>query len=139
MLGAFSLFSGVELMGIYSIFSRMTQFSIDRINQIKNMPKIDDTSGYERPRHFDVAFENVTFAYESKPVLENISFTVPEKTTTALVGLSGSGKTTIYQFNRPILGCDTGKGTDWRQRCQKRSLRNPFEKFELCVPRCLSL
>lgn len=95
MLGAFSLFSGVELMGIYSIFSRMTQFSIDRINQIKNMPKIDDTSGYERPRHFDVAFENVTFAYESKPVLENISFTVPEKTTTALVGLSGSGKTTI--------------------------------------------
>lgn len=95
MLGAFSLFSGVELMGIYSVFSRLTQLSIDRINQIKNIPKMDDFEGHESFDHYDVAFEKVTFAYESKPVLENISFAVPEKTTTALVGLSGSGKTTV--------------------------------------------
>ncbi len=95
MLGAFSLFSGAELMGIYSIFSKMTQHSIDRINAIKNIPKMDDTAGSEKLTHFDVAFENVTFAYEDKPVLKNISFHVPEKTTAALVGMSGSGKTTI--------------------------------------------
>lgn len=109
MLGAFSLFSGAEMMGIYSIFAKITQHSIDRINAIKSIPKMDDAAGRETLTHFDVAFENVTFAYESKPVLENISFHVPEKTTTALVGLSGSGKTTIANLIARFWDVTQGK------------------------------
>lgn len=95
MLGALSLFGGVEIMGIYSIFSKMTQHSIDRINKIKDIPKMDNTSGIARLDKFDITLDNVSFAYETKTVLSSVSFTVLEKTTTALVGLSGSGKTTI--------------------------------------------
>lgn len=95
MLGAFSLFSGAELMGIYSIFSFTTQEAMDRIKQVQNIPKMDDKEGKEALAHFDIALEHVTFAYEEKPVLKDIHFVVPERTTTALVGLSGSGKTTI--------------------------------------------
>lgn len=44
-------------------------------------------------------FDNVSFQYEAnKPVLKNISFLVPEGTTTAIVGPSGSGKTTIFSL-----------------------------------------
>lgn len=45
----------------------------------------------------DVAFENVTFRYQGKenPALKNVSFTIPSGKTVALVGRSGSGKSTI--------------------------------------------
>ncbi len=95
MLASLTLFSGAEVMGVYSIFFGMTQKSIDRINQIKDIPKMDDNPDGENLDRFDVEFDQVSFAYETSPVLKNISFTVPEKTMTALVGLSGSGKTTI--------------------------------------------
>ena len=109
MLGSFSLFPAVEMMGVYSIFSKMTQHSIDRINQIKDIPKMDDISGNESLDSFDVALENVDFAYDKNMVLSDISFIVPEKTTTALVGLSGSGKTTIT--NLVARFWDVGKGS----------------------------
>ena len=95
VLASFSLFSAVELMGIYRIFSNLTQDSVDRINQIKDMPKMNDTYEEGMTDNFDIEFDNVSFAYECKKVLDGISFKVPEKSVTALVGLSGSGKTTI--------------------------------------------
>lgn len=95
MLASFSLFAGIEAIGIFSIFSKMTQQSIDRMNQIKEIPKMQDISGNKKMKGHDIIFDNVTFSYDTRNVLENISFTVPENTTTALVGLSGSGKTTI--------------------------------------------
>lgn len=95
MLASFSLFAGIEAIGIFSIFSKMTQQSIDRMNQIKEIPKMQDISGNKKMKGHDIVFDNVTFSYDTRNVLENISFTVPENTATALVGLSGSGKTTI--------------------------------------------
>ena len=95
MIASFSLFSGVEAMGVFSIFSKMTQQSIDRINHIKDIPKMEETSGSDILHNYDITFEHVTFAYDEIPVLKDISFHVPEGKTIALVGLSGSGKTTI--------------------------------------------
>ena len=95
MLASFSLFTGAEAMGIFSIFAKMTQQSIDRMNQIKTIPKLEDISGTEKLERYDICFEHVNFAYNKTPVLRDVSFCVPEGTTTALVGLSGSGKTTV--------------------------------------------
>ncbi len=45
--------------------------------------------------HYDIAFKEVSFGYDSREVLKNVSFQIPQNTTTAIVGPSGSGKTTI--------------------------------------------
>jgi len=45
MIVSFSLFTGAEAMGIFSIFAKMTQQFIDRMNQIKTIPKLEDISG----------------------------------------------------------------------------------------------
>ena len=95
MIASFSLFTGAEAMGIFSIFAKMTQQSIDRMNQIKTIPKLEDISGTEKLERYDICFEHVDFAYNKTPVLRDVSFCAPEGTTTALVGLSGSGKTTV--------------------------------------------
>ena len=97
-VSAFGLFQSAELMGIYSIFSKMTQQSIDRMKTIRELPTMEELSGTDQPKYFDISYEGVTFAYGHTPVLKNVAFHVPEKTTTALVGLSGSGKTTIINL-----------------------------------------
>ena len=97
-VSSFGLFQSAELMGIYSIFSKMTQQSIDRMKTIRELPTMEELSGTDQPEYFDISYEGVTFAYGHTPVLKNVAFSVPEKTTTALVGLSGSGKTTIINL-----------------------------------------
>ena len=69
--------------------------------------------------HYDIAFRNVDFGYDSRQVLKNVSFTIPERTTTAIVGPSGSGKTTICsllaRFYDPQSGSITVGGHELRE------------------------
>ena len=111
MLASFSLFTGAEAMGIFSIFAKMTQQSIDRMNQIKTIPKLEDISGTEKLERYDICFDHVNFAYSQTPVLRDVSFCVPEGTTTALVGLSGSGKTTVTNLVARFWDIMQGHGT----------------------------
>ncbi|MGX2997513.1 ABC transporter ATP-binding protein [Streptomyces sp. JNUCC 64] len=56
-----------------------------------------------------VAFENVRFAYhEDTPVLRDVSFTLPRRGLTAIVGPSGAGKTTTFQLIERFLAPDSG-------------------------------
>ncbi len=75
----------------------------------------------------EVEIENISFKYEDELVLKNFSLTVPKGTTVALVGQSGSGKSTIanlvtrfYDVNEGTIKID---GTDIRQ-ITKHSLRS---------------
>lgn len=47
------------------------------------------------PESEDISLCHVDFSYDSKPILHDVSLTIPEKTTVAIVGPSGSGKTTL--------------------------------------------
>ncbi|MGL6198089.1 MAG: ABC transporter ATP-binding protein [Lachnospiraceae bacterium] len=109
MIASLTMFSGAEMMGIYSIFAKMTQKSVDRINQVKDIPKMDNTQKDETLDCFDITFDHVSFAYETVPVLKDVSFLVPEKTMTALVGLSGSGKSTIANLAARFWDVSKGK------------------------------
>ena len=77
-----------------------------------------ETPGVE-PHGHDVEFENVTFAYESAPVLRDVSFVARAGTTTAIVGASGAGKSTILnlvsRFWDPSEGAVRIGGIDVRQ------------------------
>ena len=108
-LSSFGLFQGIEGMGIFSIFAKMTAQSLERMDIIDNIPVMSDISGEEELNQFDISYENVSFAYDSTPVLKGISFNIPEKTTMALVGLSGSGKTTIINLLGRFWDAQQGK------------------------------
>ena len=68
-----------------------------------------------------IAFENVTFAYPDadEPILKNVNFTAEAGKTTALIGSTGSGKSTLVQLVPRLFDVTGGKitidGTDIRQ------------------------
>jgi len=81
------------LMGSYAVLNYMN-VSVERIRQLLEAP-LQDAGKDRRPETYDIAFENVSFSYIDRDVLQDVSLTIPEKGLTALVGASGSGKTTI--------------------------------------------
>ena len=117
---AFTLYLGFMIAPIVqmsNIGSQLTEAfaGLDRTEEIMNMKPEDD--GTERPLLLDnidghVKFEDVGFAYdEGKPVIQNISFEAKPGSVTALVGSSGSGKTTIAGLVASFLNPDSGKIT----------------------------
>ncbi|MDO5718933.1 MAG: ABC transporter ATP-binding protein [Tissierellia bacterium] len=109
MLIGTNIFSGIEMMGIYSIFSKMTRSSMARINKIRDIPKLEDRGNIREITNWDIEFNDISFAYETRMILKDISFRVPQNTTTALVGLSGSGKTTITNLVARFWDVQKGK------------------------------
>lgn len=75
-----------------------TQEASKRIFNILNQTSLSQPEVSQTPTDLTIKYRNVYFAYDTKTVLEDINFTVPPKTITALVGASGSGKTTIARL-----------------------------------------
>ena len=74
--------------------------SIDRINYIlEEKEEQDDPAGLTPDLRGNIVFENVNFAYEGQlPLLKNVSFTIPAGSTFAILGGTGSGKSTLMHL-----------------------------------------
>lgn len=77
-------------------YKMQAEESMRRIDMILTADPQRESSASKQPETYDVSFENVTFAYENTdhPAVSHLSFTAKTGTTTALVGHSGSGKST---------------------------------------------
>lgn len=97
---------------------RLVGASIDHADQIDTLPEMDEKGGDVHPRSHDIAFEHVNFSYDRRPILRDVSLTIPDKTTTAIIGPSGSGKTTLCNLIARFWDVDGGAirvgGTDVR-------------------------
>ena len=69
----------------------------------------ENPAGVSRPIRGEVAFEHVWFQYNGKPVLQDISFHVRPGQTVAIVGETGSGKTTLTRLINRIFDATSGR------------------------------
>ncbi len=122
MYGAFTMMMVNPLMRIASFATEVSDAfaGLDRMREIMQMPTEEEAStGTEAIPEVagEVEFDRIWFEYEEGvPVLKDISFHAPAGSTTALVGPSGAGKTTITSlvmaFHRPIRGTISVDGRD---------------------------
>lgn len=88
---------------------RISSTSIDKANSIDDIPVMDERGKAITPQSHSIQFEQVNFSYEKRLILKQVSFKIPEKTTTAIVGPSGSGKTTLCNLISRFWDVDSGK------------------------------
>lgn len=94
----FELFG--PLKAFYGQINRLTVMNscLDRIEAVFQEPVLKDDGNKKIPETYsgrEIEFKNVTFAYDQRDVLKDISFSIEPNTMTALVGTSGGGKSTI--------------------------------------------
>ena len=92
---SFSMYGQVETVSNAAHVLEIIDEIMTKFDSLTKMNFIDDKCESIILSQNDIEFKNVDFAYEETEVLKNISFRIPQCTTTAIVGPSGSGKTTI--------------------------------------------
>ena len=125
---SFLLTEGLEQAGTQSSLLRVVDSCVDQANGILRLPAMDISGADIRPDSLDIRAEDIHFSYGEKPVIRGITLDIPEKTTTAIVGPSGGGKTTLCHLLPRFWDVDGGQvtlgGHDVREYDMDSLMRN---------------
>ena len=128
LICSFILFEQLDSAGSFSSLFRSIDIGVDKANTILNVVPIDINGEDLTPEREDIALSHVDFSYDSKPILQDVSLTIPEKTTVAIVGPSGSGKTTLCNLMARFWDVQSGSvslgGRDVREYSYDSLIRN---------------
>lgn len=110
--------------------------AVSRLDGLTDYPTLKETAEPVQPATYGITFSNVTFAYPGTDtdVLKNVTFTVQQGKRVALVGASGSGKTTIARLVPRFYDVDGGSvrigGVDVRDISHKELMRTVSFVFQ---------
>ncbi|MBQ3916468.1 MAG: ABC transporter ATP-binding protein, partial [Ruminococcus sp.] len=131
---SFGIFASLEPISDSAHILGVISDAFDQLDALKEDNMIDK-DGKDIPLdHFDISFKNVEFGYDTRKILKNVSFDIPEKTSTAIVGPSGSGKTTICSLLARFYDVNSGSisvgGNDIRTMTCDSLLKNISMVFQ---------
>lgn len=128
LICSFILFEQLDSAGSFSSLFRSIDIGVDKANAILNVVPMDIDGEDLTPEQEDIVLSHVDFSYDSKPILRDVSLTIPEKTTVAIVGSSGSGKTTLCNLMARFWDVQSGSvslgGRDVREYSYDSLIRN---------------
>lgn len=125
-----------RLVEPFSIFLSLTAIfdlidaGFSKVKEILNLKDLQTIKPNLIPKNFSIEFENVDFAYKDslQNALKNVNFFVEQGSTTAFVGMSGSGKTTatkmLMRYDDPQAGKIKIGGVDIKNMSQKELLNH---------------
>lgn len=109
---SFSIFASLEPVSDSAHVLGIINTTLNQMDALKASNFIDADGKKIELSNYDIAFDRVGFGYESgRKILHNVTFEIPEKTTTAIVGPSGSGKSTICNLIARFYDVNEGKIT----------------------------
>lgn len=134
VLFSFVMFGSVENINDAAHLLGVIDSAMDKLEALENAEYIDQDGTDIKPTSYDIEFKDVSFGYDDRMVLHDLNFTIPQNATTAIVGPSGGGKTTlcnlIARFYDVNSGTITLGGTDIRIFTCDSLLRNISMVFQ---------
>ena len=110
-IAAFMLYSSLECAGNYSSLLHVVSVCVDKANAILELDTMDIDGKEIRPQSCDIELEHVSFSYDKRKIIDDVSLSIPQRTTTAIVGPSGGGKSTLCNLIARFWDVDTGRVT----------------------------
>ncbi len=95
IVSGFMIYSQIEMAGIVASIARAIDASLDRLEPVLNIPRLDENGREIVPQSFDIELRDVSFSYGKNEVLHHLDLRIPQNTSCAIVGPSGSGKSTL--------------------------------------------
>ena len=95
LIVSFMIYSELESAGNMSDNLQMLGASMDKANSVDETPTMDIEGQELKAADGSIDFEDVSFSYGDRKILDHISLSIPSGTTAAVVGPSGGGKTTL--------------------------------------------
>ena len=132
---SFLIFSQIQSAGSGVSALRLVGSSIDHANQVDDIPEMDQRGTAIRPESHEIVFDHVNFSYGSRPILKDVSLTIPDRTTTAIVGPSGSGKTTLCNLIARFWDVDGGRVTIGGRDVREYTLESLMEQVSMVFQR----
>ena len=111
LLCSFMIFESLDLAGTYTALLKIVGRGVDMVNEILEIEQMDINGEDIHPTNRDIHLEHVSFAYENRTIIDDVTLDIKEKTTTAIVGPSGGGKTTITSLIARFWDVKSGKVT----------------------------
>ncbi|MCR5168038.1 MAG: ABC transporter ATP-binding protein/permease [Oscillospiraceae bacterium] len=132
---SFGIFTSLEPISDSSHVLGVISDAFDQLDILKREDNMIDKDGRDITLNdHDIEFKEVGFGYDSRKVLDDVSFTIPEGTSTAIVGASGSGKTTICSLLARFYDVNEGSikvgGHDIRELTCDSLLKNISMVFQ---------
>ena len=128
IISSYLIYAQLDTAGNYSAMLRTVDVCVSQAQEILATPQMDISGEDIEPAQFSIKAENISFAYDKRKIIDGISLDIPQRTTTAIVGPSGGGKTTLTSLLSRFWDVDAGKvtldGRDVRDYSMDALMRN---------------
>jgi len=135
LLCSFMVFEMLDLAGIYTALLKIIGRGVDMVNEIMEIQQMDINGEDIKPTNRDIHLEHVSFAYENRTIIDDVTLDIKENTTTAIVGPSGGGKTTITSLIARFWDVKSGSVTLGGRDVRDYSFDSLMENFSFVFQR----
>lgn len=105
---SFIIFGSVESINDAAHVLAVVDAAMNKLEDLEQTAYIDQNGSDIKLTNYDIQFRNVSFGYNQRTVVHDLSFTIPQNTTTAIVGPSGSGKSTLCSLIARFYDVNSG-------------------------------
>ncbi|WP_028504956.1 ABC transporter ATP-binding protein [Ruminococcus sp. FC2018] len=135
IISSYLIYAQLDNAGTYSALLRSVDVCVKQANEILATPQMDISGEDIRPQSFDICANNISFAYEQRKIIDGVSLSIPQRTTTAVVGPSGGGKTTLTSLLSRFWDVDEGSVTLGGKDVRKYSMDSLMKNFSFVFQR----
>ena len=128
-ISAFMLYASLESAGSYSSLLHTVSVCVDKANAILASDTMDIDGRDIAPQNYNIELSHVSFSYDKRKIIDDVSLSIPQKTTTAIVGPSGGGKSTLCNLIARFWDVDSGEVTLGGVNVKEYSMNSLLENF----------